>query len=206
MKDYIFLLVFMITAVILNGCNNSTSTTATANDSLTAPDSVNIAGKDHTSAAKDSGIATNTAPVDTADKVFIRKAASGGMLEVDLGNLSEKNGVSPRVKHFGEMMIKDHTDANANLKNIALQLHVDIPGDMLPEHLHHEKELAAKKGSAFDKAYMKMMVEDHKEDIAAFEKAAKSNNDIIKNFATQTLPVLTKHLDSANAIVRGGGR
>ena len=51
-----------------------------------------------------------------------------------------------------------------------------------------------------------MMVEDHKEDIAAFEKAAKRNNDMIKNFATQTLPVLTKHLDSENAIVKGGAR
>ena len=47
-----------------------------------------------------------------------------------------------------------------------------------------------------------MTVENHKEDMAEFEKAAKTNNSLIRNFALQTLPMLQKQLDSANAILK----
>lgn len=140
--------------------------------------------------------------LDTADKAFIKKAASGGMLEVQLGNLAETNAKSPDVKAFGEMMVTDHTKANDNLKQIASQLNETPPTDLLPQHAQHKKMLSAQKGAAFDKSYMKMMVEDHNEDIADFKKASQSNNSKIKDFASQTLPVLQKHLDSAKAIMK----
>jgi len=49
---------------------------------------------------------------------------------------------------------------------------------------------------------MKMTVENHKADMVEFGKAAKTNNSLIKNFALQTLPMLQKQLDSANAILK----
>jgi len=62
-------------------------------------------------------------------------------------------------------------------------------------------KLSKKSGADFDKAYVDMMVEDHKKDIAAFKKAAGSVSDNdIKNFATTTLPTLQKHLDSIQSI------
>ena len=47
-----------------------------------------------------------------------------------------------------------------------------------------------------------MMVENHNEDITDFEKASRSNSPQIKNFAAQTLPLLTKHIDAANALAK----
>jgi putative membrane protein len=49
---------------------------------------------------------------------------------------------------------------------------------------------------------MDMMVKDHKEDIKEFEKAAKAQNTAVKSFASETLPVLKTHLDSAQAIAK----
>jgi len=45
------------------------------------------------------------------------------------------------------------------------------------------------------------MVDDHKKDIDAFKKAQGnvSDNDI-KNFITNSLPILQKHLDTIQAI------
>ncbi len=58
-----------------------------------------------------------------------------------------------------------------------------------------------KKGKAFDKAYVDMMLDDHKKDIAEFRKCADNCSDsTIKSFASTTLPVLEKHLDSIQAI------
>jgi putative membrane protein len=48
---------------------------------------------------------------------------------------------------------------------------------------------------------MKMMVDDHKKDVAEFEKASKMCKDQeCLSFASKTLPVLQTHLDSAQAI------
>jgi putative membrane protein len=71
----------------------------------------------------------------------------------------------------------------------------------MPEHKHHVAGLQNRKGAAFDKAYMTMMVQDHQKDIQEFEKASNNLSDgEAKAFATRTLPVLKAHLDSATAI------
>ena len=202
MKEYFLPIAIATILLIFSACNNTGNTTANAGDTLST-DSSNVPGIDHTAVPKDSGTMASAMPVDTADKAFLIKAASGGMLEVYLGSLAEDSAKSARVKQFGGMMVKDHTDANSNLKSIIKQLQVSIPDSMMAEHTQHKMGLEKIKAVAFDKAYMKMMIEDHKEDIADFKKAAKSNNTLIKNFATQTLPVLNKHLDSANVIARG---
>jgi putative membrane protein len=45
-----------------------------------------------------------------------------------------------------------------------------------------------------------MMVDDHKEDIGHFEKAAKFKDAEVSAFANKTLPVLRKHLEEAERI------
>jgi len=62
-------------------------------------------------------------------------------------------------------------------------------------------ELRAKTGADFDREYVEEMVDDHEEDVAAFEKQAQSATDPdVKAFAAKTLPVLKKHLDAIKAI------
>jgi putative membrane protein len=67
--------------------------------------------------------------------------------------------------------------------------------------MDHIKDLSKKSGKEFDRAYMKMMVDDHQEDIKAFEKSSNDAKDAdIKAFASKTLPTLRMHLDSAKAV------
>jgi putative membrane protein len=138
--------------------------------------------------------------VDDRTHNWMNDAATGGMLEVQLGKLAQEKSTNPRVKRFGEMMEKEHSAANDELKSIARQKNVMLPAD-LGEHKDHYTDLSKKSGADFDKAYMKMMVDDHQKDINAFEKAAESGTDPdVKTFASQKLPTLRKHLDSAKAI------
>jgi putative membrane protein len=61
--------------------------------------------------------------------------------------------------------------------------------------------LKSKTGAAFDKAYMNMMVADHKKDIAEYKKASTGLSvPAYRDFAGKTLPTLQKHLDSAQVV------
>jgi putative membrane protein len=138
------------------------------------------------------------------DNEFMVEAASGGLMEVQLGELAAQNAASPKVKEFGQRMVKDHTKANEELKAIALKKNISIPATPADKHQHHIDELKAKKGADFDKAYMSMMVEDHEEDISKFEKEGQDGKDTeIKAFAAGKVAILKGHLQMAKAANEG---
>jgi len=140
-------------------------------------------------------------PVQADASNFAVEAANGGMMEVLLGKVAQENASSPRVKAFGEMMVKDHTEAGDKLKNIASSLNIALPDSVSDDSRKEIDKLKKKKGKDFDKAYVSMMVDDHKKDIAEFRKCADNCSDSsIKSFASDALPVLEKHLDSIQAI------
>ena len=151
------------------------------------------------SAEKTSGEAT--APVSEEDSKFAVMAASGGMMEVQLGELAQQKAASQRVKDFGAMMVRDHTKANDELKNLAGMKNITVPPAPGEDHMDQITNLSKKSGREFDREYMKMMVDDHQEDIDEFEKCSNNSKDAdLKAFAAKTLPVLRTHLDSAKAI------
>ncbi|WP_090558612.1 DUF4142 domain-containing protein [Pedobacter hartonius] len=143
-------------------------------------------------------------PADTSGNTvttFALKAGAGGTMEVELGNIAQQNAKSSRVKIFGAMMIRDHTKANKELTTLAAGKNILIPSKLPDDIQTHIDEMKKLKGTEFDKHYMDMMTDDHKEDIDLFEKAAKSLPDAtLKAFAAKTLPTLKMHLDSAKAI------
>jgi putative membrane protein len=157
---------------------------------------------DNTNVSTDTSMSMNTAPLEKMDRDFVMKAASGGMMEVELGNIAQQNAASQRVKDFGAMMVRDHSKANDELMSFAGRRNVMMDKDSLMNlHKSHIDALKNKTGAAFDKAYMSMMVNDHKKDVGEFEKASKMCKDQeCLAFASKTLPTLQMHSDSAQAI------
>ncbi len=142
---------------------------------------------------------TGVADGKTAE--FIAKAASGGMMEVEMGRLAQQNGEDERVKSLGALMVEDHSKVNEELKSIAAAKNIVLPATIDEMHQKHIDDLGKKKGKDFDKAYIDMMLDDHKEDIDLFEKQASDGTDAaIKGFAANTLPALKKHLETVKAI------
>jgi putative membrane protein len=143
----------------------------------------------------------SAAGVSKADATFIKKAASGGMAEVDLGRLATEKASNPDVKQFGQRMVDDHSKANDQLKQVAAEKHVTLPTSISAKDKATKAKLEALSGDQFDRAYMEDMVKDHKQDVAEFQKASKSASDPqIKDWASQTLPTLQDHLKEAQRI------
>jgi putative membrane protein len=133
-----------------------------------------------------------------ADGDFVQKVASGGQLEVRLGELAQSKGANVAVRRFGARMVRDHTKANMQLAAALTGAGITPPRVLLDKDIKTFNELAKLSGAEFDRAYMKHMVEDHKEDVALFEKEAKDGKDAkIKAFAEKALPTLKEHLKLA---------
>lgn len=136
-----------------------------------------------------------------ADASFMVNAASGGMLELQLGELVETRSRNQRVKRFAAMMIKDHSEIGEKLKALADSKNITLPDSMSNRHQKEKERLQKKNGAAFDEAYIDLMVEDHRKDIREFEQQAKNGtNEAVKAFASDHLRMLHKHLDSAMSI------
>ena len=94
-------------------------------------------------------------------------------------------------------MVKDHSKANDELKALASQKNITLPDSLSEDKQKKYKDLAEKKGTDFDKAYVSLMVDDHKQDIKEFEEASKDAKDAeVKAWAAGKLPTLNHHLET----------
>jgi putative membrane protein len=143
---------------------------------------------------------------DNPDATFYKKAAEGGMAEVELGKLAQDKSPTTSVKEFGAMMVADHSAANDKLKVIAAEKNIKLPTSPSVEQMASKTKLEVLSGKSFDKSYIKGMVEDHQEDIKEFQTEASSGRDAdAKAYASATLPTLKAHLKKIRAIASAQG-
>ena len=139
--------------------------------------------------------------LSTADKDFILAAAQGGMTEVKLGELAAQKGTRDDVKAFGQMMVKDHTAINDDLKALATQKGVTLPDSLDAKHQGMVDKMAALTGSEFDTAYVADMLKDHKMDAKEFKaESAETKDADIKSFVDKSIPVVDEHLKRITAM------
>ena len=190
----------LFSVCLFTACNNRDENGSTDTSNTNSSHSVTDSTRGDKPPA-DTSVTTSTMPADKEEDDFVSKAASGGMLEVQLGQLAQQNAKSQRVKDFGSMMITDHTKGNDELKSITSANGINMPSSLMPDQQKHLDMMSKLKGADFDKQYIDMMVDDHKEDIGEFKQEAnEKKKDAFSDFAARTLPVLQKHLDSAQAI------
>jgi putative membrane protein len=128
---------------------------------------------------------------------FLVNAYSGGLAEVQLGSVAQTHSSNKDIKAFGAMMVRDHSDQGVRLKAVADSLHVTLPVTISTSQQKMITDLQKRSGKDFDKAYIARMVSDHQQDIDEFERQAKKGVPEVSAFANSSLPMLHKHLDSA---------
>ncbi|QKQ72227.1 DUF4142 domain-containing protein [Nostoc sp. TCL240-02] len=144
--------------------------------------------------------------LSSSDRQFITEAAQGGLAEVQLGQLASQRGTSNVVKQYGQRMVQDHTQVNAQLKQLATQKSVTLPTSIGSKNQQVKQRLSRLSGTNFDRQYLNQMLQDHEKDVAAFQTEAQQGQDPdVKAFAAQTLPTLQQHLEEVRSIVNPGG-
>jgi putative membrane protein len=197
MKKIIRFCEVLIFGLLVQACGNVN--TANNQNNADSMKSMNDSTSLQTTDKSASAVVAN--PVDKACTDFAMDAEIGGMMEIQLGQSAQGKATNGRIKAFGTMMVRDHSKANEELMARAKSQGITLPANIGKEDQTAIDNLSRKTGVSFDKSYMNMMLEDHKKVIASFKKAAgECTNPSIREFASQTLPILDKHLDSAKAI------
>ena len=137
-----------------------------------------------------------------------------GLAEVQLGKLAAERASNPDVKAFGQMMVKDHTQAANELKHIASQLKVQQPTQLDQKHKDLADKLSKLQGNEFDREYINAMVARgtkrllgqgwrtrvEQQDCVRPDAAAGSGEQKLTQWAAMVLPTVQKHLERAREI------
>lgn len=186
MKKVSLILAIAVASLSFQACNN---TKKTDSDSVENANDANDMKEDR-----------GTGQSDDAND-FAVKAANGGMMEVEASQLAKEKSQNSAVKEFADMMIKDHSKANDELKALAARKNITLPATLGEDKQEAINDLRKLSGAEFDKKYVSMMEDDHEKDVKLFKDAADDNPDAdIKAFAAKTLPTLQMHKDRIKAI------
>jgi putative membrane protein len=187
--------------------NPSTAPTGSGIQSATkSPSDATTEGADQArgaASASNSGSDQSRQPL--TDKEFVLRAAQGGMTEVELGKVASDKGSSSDVKDFGARMVKDHSQANDELKDLAQKKGIALSPALDEHHQAQVDRLSKLSGPAFDKAYVKNQVRAHDMTVSLFKEEAQSGQDPdLKAFASKTLPTLEDHDRMIKGMQSGG--
>jgi len=140
---------------------------------------------------------------DTPSQAFISKAVQGNLAEIQAGQMAQQQGQSDGVKAFGKQLEADHWAANQNATAAASALGVTPPTAPSKQQQADAAKLGKLSGAKFDRAFVQHMVADHKKDIAEYTKASKMKSaDQAATYASETLPTLKNHLETAQGLAK----
>jgi putative membrane protein len=162
--------------------------------------------------------AIGTAGVSSGDKDFVEHMMMDGMAEVELGKMAKDKASTPEVKQFADRMVRDHSKAGDELKQIASKHSIATSAQIDEKHRDLMNKLSMLRGAEFDHAYMEAMVDGHQDVIDELQKHASedrfgdnkgavkpepSNNPAeadINKWAANALPTVREHLNMAKQI------
>jgi putative membrane protein len=139
--------------------------------------------------------------VSDSDRDYMRRASYGNNAEVDAGQMAATKGTSPGISTFGQMMVSDHSTAQAELASMAQNMSVSVPQGLDSAHAALKAQLASVSGHTFDSMYIHSQVMDHQNTVALLQSMMTNGNDQrVKDYASKYLPKVQMHLHMADSI------
>ncbi|KTC75329.1 hypothetical protein Lbir_0474 [Legionella birminghamensis] len=154
---------------------------------------------------------TPSTPMTAAQKAIDGRII-GGLIalnqnEIAAGQLAEAKAVSPSVKNFGQMMVREHGANLSTTEMVAQRTGITpINGPVAATLKYKGKmELAKLKrlnGPAFDKAYIAAMVKGHAEALKLIDTKLMQQavNPMLRAHLEKTRAHVSQHLQEAQAI------
>jgi putative membrane protein len=152
-------------------------------------------------------LAQKPAPNAMTDQKFVDLVAQTDMLEAHLGQMAQNQASAQDVKDYAQMLITDHTNDYQKLGPLAGKANLTVPNGLDAEHNKVIASFEKLNGATFDSHYIHAMIEGHTKAIEIFKKeAADAQSPDLKEYASETLSTLQKHLDGAKDLSKKGSK
>ncbi|QAU45833.1 DUF4142 domain-containing protein [Bradyrhizobium guangzhouense] len=150
--------------------------------------------------AEEQGVKSGRA-LDQIDQKFLSYAAEDNQAEIQLCLIAEKRAANPALKAFARLMVDDHVEVESRLAALANELQANLPDGVGQEGQETLSKLKTLGGHEFEAKFMQAQIKDHSDDIEKYSKQQGSTqNERIRQFATETIPVLQQHVALARAV------
>jgi putative membrane protein len=128
-------------------------------------------------------------------------------VDIDAGKLAAEKSTNPKVKHFAELMVRDHTSVNKKATALAKKLNVtpeesDTSRSLKSDGDKNLEKLRGLSGAEFDKAYIDNEVTYHEAVIRTVNELLIPNtkNAELKSLLESAKPIFASHLNHAKQI------
>ncbi len=197
MPRFIAITLLVLLAALPTACSRDTESTVTSDTPAIETTAMD------TSATTTGSTGGSVSSMSAPDKDFVMKAAQGSLAEVSMGQMAGQKASSAGVKSFAQRMVADHSAVTGELTKLMTEKGLAMPAQPEAGQRSAADHLSSLSGAEFDTAYMKHMVEDHENDVKAFDEASRTSTDSdVKAWAAGKLPVLQDHLKTAKDIQR----
>ncbi len=141
-----------------------------------------------------------------SDPLFVHSAAQSNVYEIGSSRVAVQSAGSQEVKDFAQMLIDDHTRATSQLIAAVEGLNIRPTADMTRAQQLKVNYLRTLQGPEFEAAYLEQQVLAHEEAVSLFETAsAMVQEQQLKTFIDETLPVLQEHLQMSQELMQVSG-
>lgn len=145
-----------------------------------------------------------TATVDAnvkADSKFIREVTADNVLETSLGQLAERKAENSEVRQFAQRMVGEHGKLQSDWAAMASRNGVGYNTGFGKHHRKKLEQIQNLSGKEFDRAYMTLMIQNHKDYVDYFQKEGRAANSAqVRNLVSAGLPTLQQHWSMAKQI------
>jgi putative membrane protein len=126
------------------------------------------------------------ASLSGADRQFMVMAAKTDMVEAHEGQMAENQTNQSNVKEFAKTLVQDHTESYQHLTELAAKTGVAIPKGIDVAKNGNVEQLVHLKGARFDRQFAQDEIQDHRQALAAFRRAAAHGRDAgVKAYASR---------------------
>lgn len=139
----------------------------------------------------------------TSGQAFANTAAASDAFEIASSKLALTRSTSDAVKTFAQKMIDAHTASTAKVKAAAASANPSITPDptLSADQQQKMSALQSASKSEFDAAYVDDQIAAHQAALGGLKNYASNGNvEALKNVAAELLPIVTAHLNAAQAL------
>jgi putative membrane protein len=137
---------------------------------------------------------------------FLQQALQDQLAEIELSKIAENNSTDPLVINFAKAKVRDETQANRMLRELAAKKGIPVSAASDAEHAAMMKILRSKNGTELDDYYAKDMARTDDKLIQLYQSQSADSDRDVASYARSALPQEEQHEKLAQSLADNTAR